>query len=110
MNYCLVNPPPGEEVDYATIVDWLNQEYPDGWVIVHGRGAHRGLCAAMLGLGAGDTVSCLFTQEEVVGDGDDRCRYCKHKRSDHTLPVRIGCNHGICTCFHFEEPENELRY
>jgi hypothetical protein len=103
-----VNPPVGEDLDYATLLPWLASEYPDGWVIVHGRPAHPGVCMAMLGFSkADDTLVPLFLTQTAPASPfhyeGDACRFCKHERKDHHQPASVACNHAMCVCFHFEE-------
>ena len=97
-----VNAPIGEEMDYATLLPWLESEYPDGWVIVHGRPAHTGIAMAMLRFTGADTLEPMFQPAPAPRDGDG-CHYCKHPRRDHDLSARVGCNHAMCVCFCFEE-------
>lgn len=93
-----------EEIDYATLIPWLEEEYPDGWVIVKGRSCHLGLTMAALGLRENDELVPLVPSETPVLSGEDSCRYCKHERADHNMPASIACDHPMCVCFHFEEP------
>lgn len=100
-----VNPPPGESVDWGEVLPWLEQEYPDGWVIVSGRQAHTAHAIAMLGFTNGEVLEPMFSPAVTV-NGNDRCRYCRHLRRDHDVPVNIGCGHAMCVCFHYEENTN----